>query len=95
MSITSSTKEFKLASDRDSQEFKQSVMTVGEQIRELRLAKHLSQSELAQLVQTRQPVISRIEKGTHVPTWRNLERISRVLGDRVEVEVVSEQPVAV
>jgi transcriptional regulator with XRE-family HTH domain len=84
-----------MASDKDSQEFKQSVSSVGEQIRELRIAKHLSQSELAQLVQTRQPVISRIEKGTHVPTWRNLERISKVLGARVEVEMVSEEPVSV
>lgn len=84
-----------VASNRDSQELQQSVVSVGEQIRRLRVAKSLSQAELAQLVRTRQPVISRIEKGTHVPTWRNLERISKVLGARVEVEVVSDESVTV
>lgn len=73
----------------DTQELQHSVTDVGEQIRELRSQKNLSQSELARLVGTRQPVISRIEKGTHVPTWRNLERISQVLDAHIEIGVVS------
>jgi transcriptional regulator with XRE-family HTH domain len=84
-----------LSPKRDTQELQQSIAAVGEQIRVRRVAKNLSQSELAQLVQTRQPVISRIEKGTHVPTWRNLERIAKVLDARVEVGVVSDEPVSV
>ena len=56
------------------------IKRVGAQIREVRIARGLSQTELANRIGIRQPIISRVENGTHVPTWRNLKRIANELG---------------
>jgi transcriptional regulator with XRE-family HTH domain len=73
---------------RDTEELMQSTIAIGEQIKTLRVQKDISQSELARIIGARQPVISRIEKGTHVPTWRTLEKISKALDAKVEVSIV-------
>jgi transcriptional regulator with XRE-family HTH domain len=70
-----------------SNELQEAIVHVGTQIRDIRMKRGLSQSELAAKIGVRQPIISRIEKGEHVPTWRNLERITRALDAHVSVGV--------
>ncbi|MBU1088379.1 helix-turn-helix domain-containing protein [Patescibacteria group bacterium] len=46
----------------------------------LRLKKKLSQKRLAEMIGSKQPVISRLETGAVKPTMSLLERIAEVLG---------------
>ena len=73
--------------DKISDQLEDNIKNIGLQVKELRLAKGLSQTELANQIGVRQPIISRIEKGTHVPTWRNLERIARALGVTLSISI--------
>jgi transcriptional regulator with XRE-family HTH domain len=66
------------------------VTTLGDQIKELRTAAGLSQTQLADIIGARQPIISRIEKGMHVPTLSNLFRIAEALN--VELNVLLTLP---
>ena len=70
-----------------SPELTEAVKEVGRKIKDIRVERELSQADVAGLIGVRQPIISRIEKGTHVPTWRNLERITKVLGAELVVDV--------
>jgi len=53
---------------------------LGEQVRQLRQAKGLSQTALGELAGTSQQAIARIENGGVMPTIDSLERIGRALG---------------
>lgn len=54
----------------------------------LRIAHGLTQTQLAELVGTRQPSIARIENGKTLPSLSFLERVASVLNARVEVHIL-------
>lgn len=56
---------------------------VAKSLIEARLKKGLSQSELAAIIGTKQPVISRLESGTHPPTISLLTRLAAALDSRL------------
>jgi len=56
---------------------------VGERIREVRLARGLTQGDLAELCGTSIAAISHIERGTKVPTITTLVRLADALECRV------------
>lgn len=60
----------------------------GYQIARLRIARGLTQAQLAELVGTRQPSIARIESGKSLPSLSFLERVAGVLNARVEVRIL-------
>lgn len=60
----------------------------GYQIARLRIAHGLTQTQLAELVGTRQPSIARIENGKTLPSLSFLERVASVLNARVEVHIL-------
>lgn len=60
----------------------------GYQIARLRIARGLTQTQLAELVGTRQPSIARIENGKTLPSLSFLERVASVLNARVEVNIL-------
>lgn len=62
-----------------------SIKDIGRQLRDARTELDLSQTELARRIGVRQPIISRIENGTHVLTWRNLVRICDALNMDVRI----------
>lgn len=64
---------------------------LGEQVRQLRTARGISQAELARLLGTSQPAIARLEAGGVQPKFDTLERIGRALG--VELAVEFREPV--
>jgi transcriptional regulator with XRE-family HTH domain len=70
---------------------------VGERIREVRLARGLTQGDLAERCGTSIAAISHIERGTKVPTITTLVRLADALECRVTklVEVLDESPVGV
>ena len=60
----------------------------GYQIARLRIQRGLTQAQLAEMVETRQPSIARLENGTSVPSLSFLDRIARALDARIELRVV-------
>jgi transcriptional regulator with XRE-family HTH domain len=66
----------------------------GERLREVRLAKGLTQNELAERCGTSIAAISHIERGTKVPTLTTLVRLADALQCKVTklVEVLDREP---
>ncbi len=60
----------------------------GYQIARLRIMRGLTQTQLAEMVGTRQPSIARLENGSSIPSLSFLERIARALDARIELHVV-------
>ena len=60
--------------------------TQSTQLATLRKAKHVSQRELAERLGVKQPVISRIESGRHVPSIQFVIRFLNALGYALEVK---------
>lgn len=52
------------------------AVALGARIRELRLDAEMTQDELAHRVDSKREIISRIEHGHHLPTWRTLAEIA-------------------
>ena len=63
---------------------------LGEQIRALREAQHLSQSELARRMGSTQPAIARLEAGRVAPSLNTLDRAAAALG--VELVITFQEP---
>lgn len=57
------------------------------QIIELRTKKGLSQSQLAELVGTKQSAISRLESGSYNPTILMLKKISQALDSTLRISI--------
>lgn len=60
----------------------------GYQIARLRIARGLTQTQLAKMVGTKQPSIARLEKGESPPDLAFLKRLANALDARIEVNVV-------
>jgi HTH-type transcriptional regulator / antitoxin HipB len=63
---------------------------LGEQLRALREAQHLSQAELARRMGSTQPAIARLEAGRVAPSLDTLDRAAAALG--VELVVTFQHP---
>jgi len=64
------------------------VEGVGDALRRVRKMRGMSQAELAKRVGMRQPAITRLENGHHVPTWRTLSKVADALDAHLVVSVV-------
>jgi len=60
----------------------------------LRIAKGLTQAQLAELVGTKEPRIARLESGKTEPKLPFLRRVAEALGYRVEIRFVPQEHVA-
>jgi len=63
-------------------------LEAGYQIARLRIQRGLTQSQLADMVGTRQSSIARLENGNSVPSLSFLERIATAMDARIELHVV-------
>ena len=59
------------------------------QIIDLRNKKKITQKQLAELVNTKQPSIARLESGDYNPTVDFLKKIAEVLGADLEINFIS------
>ncbi|MEV0419346.1 helix-turn-helix domain-containing protein [Streptosporangium canum] len=66
-------------------------MALGERLREVRVARNLTQAEVAKRAGISQPALSRIELGGGVPTLEMLDRIGRAIGVRFTISVGDDQ----
>lgn len=62
----------------------------GYQVARLRLLRGLTQSQLAEMVGTRQPSIARLENGSSMPSLSFLQKIAVALDAKIEVRLVAE-----
>ena len=69
-------------------------MTIGERIREARIAKGLTQEQLAQVTGINQANISRLENGTANPSLRTLKASGRRDGHGAEAGIRPPCPAA-
>ena len=60
----------------------------GYQIARLRILRGLTQTQLAEMVGTRQPSIARLENGTSVPSLSFLDRLATALDAKIELQIV-------
>jgi ribosome-binding protein aMBF1 (putative translation factor) len=60
---------------------------IGQQVRQLRLSRGLSQAELATLMGTVQPVVARLEAGGTEPRWDLLQRASAALNTEFNITI--------
>ena len=63
------------------------ALETAQQIARLRIARGLTQAELAALVGTKQPSIPRLEKGETLPSLAFLTRVADALGARLVVRL--------
>ncbi len=62
-----------------------------QQVARLRIARGLTQAQLAELVGTRQPSIARLESGAMQPSIRFLRKVAAALDAQVEVTLAPRQ----
>jgi DNA-binding XRE family transcriptional regulator len=60
----------------------------GYQIARLRIQRGLTQTQLAEMVGTRQPSIARLENGTSVPSLSFLDRLATALDAKIELHII-------
>lgn len=58
-------------------------MSIGENVKRLRIAARMSQSELAERVNVSAPMICQVERGTKAPSLQLAMEIANVLGCEV------------
>ncbi|MGV8049773.1 MAG: helix-turn-helix transcriptional regulator [Anaerolineaceae bacterium] len=60
----------------------------GYQVARLRMLRGLTQAQLAEMVNTRQPSIARLENGTSAPSLSFLTKIAEALGAKIEFKLI-------
>jgi DNA-binding XRE family transcriptional regulator len=60
----------------------------GYQVARLRMLRGLTQTELAEMVGTRQPSIARLENGSSTPSLSFLNRVAEALGAKIEFKLI-------
>lgn len=78
----------KTKSNRKLYEKEYRNLVVSHQIAELRERYHMTQSQLARRLHTKQQVISRLEKDSYKPSISTLEEIARVFNKKLEIKFV-------
>lgn len=66
---------------------KRLIGEIAEQVAEQRIARDLSQKELAELCATSQPAIARLEAGARPPRIDTLQRVAKALDCELEVRL--------
>lgn len=85
-----------LAEQKQSSEFRDAYAKyeVAQQVIRLRIARGLTQAQLAERVGTTQSSIARLESGSREPSLSFLRRVVKALDGQLEVRVVSEEVAA-
>ena len=73
--------EFKAAAEK---------LEPGYQFARLRILRGLTQTQLAEMVGTRQPSIARLENGSSLPSISFLQKVAAALDAKIEVKLVLE-----
>lgn len=82
-----------LAEQKQSPEFRQAYekYEVAQQVVRLRIARGLTQAQVAERVGTTQSSIARLESGSREPSLSFLRRVVKALGGQLELRIVPEK----
>lgn len=72
----------------EAYELERERLQIAHRVKALREKKHMTQSELAHLIGTKQPSIARLEAGNYWPRIDMLEKIAWALGTQLDVRFV-------
>ena len=83
-----------LAEKKKSPSFRETYAKyeVAQQVIRLRLARGLTQAQLAERVGTTQSSIARLESGSREPSLSFLRRVVKALGGQLDVRILPEEP---
>lgn len=77
--------------ERDQYEFELSMELIGEKVKQLRLDKHLTQSQLGELIGVKRSQISKLEKRNHSSTVSTIIRVFSALKAQVKLRIETEE----
>lgn len=63
-------------------------LKIAHQIAELREKAHMSQAKLADEINTKQQVVSRLEDEHHIPSFTTLWKVAQVFGKKLDIRFV-------
>jgi DNA-binding XRE family transcriptional regulator len=80
------------ASKQEDQDFlaASDQLEPGYQVARLRILRGLTQTQLAEMIGTRQPSIARLENGSSKPSLSFLQKIATALDAKIEVKLIAE-----
>lgn len=62
------------------------MLEIRSQLLELRMEKDLTQKQLAEKADTKQTIISRLERGANQPNIKTLQKVARALDKKVKIK---------
>lgn len=76
--------------ERDQYEFELSMEMIGEKIKQLRLERNLTQTDLGELIGVKRSQISKLEKGNHSATISTIMKVFHAMKARVKLRIETE-----
>ena len=77
--------------ERDQYEFELNMEMIGEKIKQLRLEKHLTQTQLGELIGVKRSQISKLEKGNHSATVSTIMKVFHAMKAQVKLRIETEE----
>ena len=78
------------SSERDQYEFELSMEMIGEKIKQLRLERNLTQTDLGELIGVKRSQISKLEKGNHSATISTIMKVFHAMKAQVKLRIETE-----
>ena len=76
--------------ERDEYEFELSMEMIGEKIKQLRLERNLTQTDLGELIGVKRSQISKLEKGNHSATISTIMKVFHAMKAQVKLRIETE-----
>ena len=77
--------------ERDQYEFDLNMEMIGEKIKLLRQKKHLTQTQLGELIGVQRSQISKLEKGNHSASVSTIMKVFRAMKAKVKLRIETEK----
>lgn len=74
--------------EREEYEFNLSIEIIGEKLKQLRLAKNLTQEQLGKIIGVQKAQISKLERGSSSSTISTINRVFNALDAQIKFQVV-------
>lgn len=76
--------------ERDKYEFELNMELIGEKIRQLRMKKNLTQTQLGELVGVKRAQISKLENGNHSASVSTIMKVFHAMKAKIKLRIESE-----
>lgn len=76
--------------ERDEYEFELTMELIGEKIRQLRIKKNLTQTQLGELIGVKRAQISKLENGNHSASVSTIMKVFHAMKAKIKLRIESE-----